>query len=88
MEITNLDQVIKHSAAAAKAHAHGVGNALNLVIAAEDAASRSNAAYALRIALVAQAEGHECAHDGATFRARCDAARAALEAWDASDPSS
>ena len=79
----NLDAVVRHAAAAAKANSHAVGRALDLVVAASDAVARANASQALRIALVAQAEGHEAmAANGSTYAARCQCARDALAAWD------
>jgi hypothetical protein len=80
----NLDAVVRLAIVAVRSGAQAVGQAIDLVVAAKDIATRLNASQALRMALVAQAEGHEpCAANGATYRARCDAARAALAAWDA-----
>lgn len=82
MIIENMDSVIQHCAAAARANSREVSRALTTLVAAQDSASRANAATALRIALVAQAAGHEAvAHDGSTFAERCEHARLALAAW-------
>lgn len=79
----HLDQVLRHAAAAADAHAQGVRQALDLVVAAQDVGARENAAQALRIALVAQSVGHEAmAANGSTGKARREHALAALAAWD------
>jgi hypothetical protein len=81
---SNLDLVVKHAAAAVAANSNEVKRALDLVIVATDFSSRANAAQALRVALVAQAGGHEAtSHDGSTYAARCEHAREALAAWDA-----
>lgn len=82
MNPKNLDEIIKHAAAAAAANAVDVRAALNKVVAADNAASRIDAFEMLRIALVAQAAGHESvAHNGSTFAERREHARAALAAW-------
>lgn len=83
----NSDEVIRHAAAAAAAHSREVRIALDAYLAAAMHDDGGPAARGLRVALVAQAAGHEqSAHDGATFAVRRAAAAAALAAWDGVTP--
>lgn len=77
------DAVIRRAAVCAANHAGEVHTALTRYVAAQIPEDHASATEALRIALVAQAAGHEgSAHDGSTYRVRVDAAKAAIAAWD------
>lgn len=71
--------VITSAAECASFHGAEVGRALTAFVASP---SDTLAQTALRVALVAQASGHEgSAHDGSTHERRCSAARDAIAAW-------
>jgi hypothetical protein len=83
MTMQNQDEVIRQSAECSEKQGREVRAALTAYIAEQTDSTRR----ALRVALVAQAAGHEpSSHDGATFAARKEAARLALEAWDGTAP--
>lgn len=78
----NRDAVIRHATSAAAAHSSMVREALEKFLT--DSPSAEQATNKLRQALVAQAAGFEStAANGSTFPMRVEAARAALDAWDA-----
>ena len=75
----NQDEVIKYCVEAARNHAYEVEAALIQFVACPNKKTTN----LLRIALVAQSEGHEASsHDGSAFKARSDASKRALLAWD------
>ena len=75
----NRDEVIKQAALAASENASEVRSALTNYVHTQTTETE----LALRVALVAQATGHESmSHDGCTYQARKAAAAAAIAAWD------
>jgi hypothetical protein len=79
----NQDEVIRQAALCADNHGTQVDHALSSYVADHNDSNRE----ALRLALVAQAAGHESmSHDGSTLNARRLAATAALAAWDGPAP--
>lgn len=77
------ESVIRHCVTAVNNHADDVRDTLNACLAAETPEALRFATSRLRDVLVALAAGHErgCGN-GSTFKARVEAAKMALAAWD------
>ena len=77
------DSVLRYAATAAENHADEVSRALTVYLNAETPEALNFAERRLRATLVTLSEGFEgSAHDGSTFKARVNAAKRGLAAWD------